>query len=383
MVEFVEKRFASILIFNFLLASSAQASLLSDSFIGLSRGALQDATPTWDNSDPYQVMGNPAWFAKRSEVSALYSVAASSLGSDAQKEDPSQLLVFSLVKLYGDFAIGAIAFLPTSAQPILDTGNAEESSSPWMNMTRQLLYAGHFAYRPQGAPWSLGVMLPLYFDATVTASSQLETSDVNSRASVVLTPRLSYGIGFSYEEDPSEGWGAGLYYKERSRSRAQASIEGNIPVLSLDLLFEGESFYSFDPRRLSANVYHRSLGNVWGLRARFSNWVEYRTPFIRVTDSSLVLSDRDPIGKSKNTWDIALSWDHALNEISSLSSSLGYRPTPFEEVPSFYDADHYIVGLGYRVTFASDWNLATSLRVHILDTGHVYTWGSLGVGYRL
>jgi hypothetical protein len=390
-VEFVEKRSHQFLmalvpalcVFAGLWSPLLQGSLLSDSFLGFSRSALQDASPTWDNSDPYQSVGNPAWFAAQSEVSVVYSITEASLGDRAQKEDATQLLVLSLIKNYSSLSFGGLAFMPVSGQPLLDTGNVEERSSPWMNMNRQLLYAGHAAYRPHGSDFSVGLLLPLYFDAQAMATSRLATSDVNSRAQVRLIPRLSLGLGFSYENLWSPGWGMSVYYKERSRARAQASIEGNIPLLSLDLLFKGESFYSFDPRRLSVNLFHRDAQSVWGLRVRFSNWAEYQTPYVRLTDSSLVLSDRIPPGRSHNKWDFALSWDQALSPTSSFSASMGYRPTPFKSVPSFFDADHYILGAGYRQKMSEDWDFAGSLRVHILGSGQFYTWAGLGVGYSL
>lgn len=379
----MEKRFTQLLIIIYIFAvvERSFATLLSDAFVGKSRGALQDGVPTWDSSDPYEVMGNPSWRSRRSEIAMTHTLMGTSLGNRAQEEELTQVFVFSINQKYSEFSVGAFGFVPTGTQPILDTGSRKDTSSPWSNMTRQMLYAAHVSYQPIQSRWSFGGIIPVSFDTEARASTELQSELIHSRASVYLRPRLSYGIGATFKE--VEGFGASLFYKEQSKSKAEAIIEGNIPALDLELYFAGQSFYSFDPRRVSLNFFHQSSGSLLGLRLRYSQWSKYEAPYIIVTDSSLTLRDQEIVVKAENSWDLALAWDQALNQYSSLSTSIGFRQSPFKKIKTLYDADHYIVGLGYRAELFKKWSAALSLRAHILSGGGVYTWTGLGVGYRL
>lgn len=364
-------------------AVSAQATILSDSFLGLEQGALQGALPGRIGNDPFQSISNPAWAPEFSGVGVLHTSVLSHLNGRAAPESTSQLMALALQERKDSLSYGFFAMIPTGAQPILDTGDPLERSSPWMNMNRQLVYAGNFSKSFLSQSLRIGVLIPVTFDADAMAKTRLETADVQSRASVSLKPRLSWALGAHYRPASMENWGFSLFYKEPSRAQVRAEIEGNVPLLTLDLNFQGESAYAFDPRRISVNIVHDEGPWSLGLRGRYSQWSKYALPFVVVTNATLDIEDTTPAGKAQNTWDLALGAERALGERQVLAFSLGWKQSPFKNIEMFHDADHYILGMGWMIEFSKIWSVSTTVRFHALDQGVLYTWAGLGLGYRL
>jgi hypothetical protein len=366
-----------------LLSLDGRATLLSDSFIGLERSALQDALPGFVGDDPFQSVANPAWVPEVSRVALLHTSGLASMNNRAARESTTHVLALALQERKARWSYGFFAILPTGAQAILDTGDPLKRSSPWMNMNRQLLYAANMSRSFDSEAWRVGLLVPVSFDANAVARTRLEAADVRSRASVSLEPRLSWAVGANWSPPTLYGHTFSLLYKEVSKAEVQAEIEGNIPLFALDLAFRGESAYGYDPRRVSLNAIKRAALWSFGLRARFSQWSQYSLPFVRVTQSSLEIEDTTPTGRARNTWDLAAGGERWLAPGQALAFSLGWRQSPFKNIDSFHDADHYIVGAGWTAEFSEIWSVSTSLRLHVLDQGVLYTWAGLGLGYRL
>lgn len=364
-----------------LSAAPSHATLLSDSFLGFGRAALQDAlAPT---TDPFCSIANPAWAPDVSRLGIVYTAGSASLRSRAVKEKDVHLVAMTLQERGPVWSYGFFAILPTGAQPILDTGDPLARTAPWMNMNRQLLYAASVSRAFANEQYRVGLLVPVTFDAEATASTRLETNDVQSRASVYLRPRLSWSLGVVAAPENLENWEFSFLYKEPSQAKVDATIDANVPVFALDLLFSGESAYSFDPRRVSLGTRFESGPWSYGMRLRFSNWADYDLPYVRVTEASLVIEDAVPMGKAQDAWDLALGAENHLSESESLAFSVGWRQSPFKLIPSFYDADHGILGAGWRKEFSEAWTVSTTLRFHIFEGGALYTWGGLGLGYRI
>ncbi|MEO5667394.1 MAG: hypothetical protein ABIR96_04980 [Bdellovibrionota bacterium] len=375
---------ARSLAFIFLVATcSAHATLLSDSFLGFERSALQDALPGTAGDDPFQSIANPAWVPETSRVALLHTTGVAALNSKASKEKAIQLLALVIQERKARLSYGFFAILPSGSQAIVDTGDSLGRSSPWMNMNRQLLYAANVSRSFSDESYRIGVLVPVTFDAQATARTKLATADVDSRASVSLTPHLSWALGAQAHPVSMPKWAFSLLYKEISQAHVNADIEGNIPLLALDLTFRGESAYSYDPRRLSLNAVYSALPWNLGVRVRYSQWSNYELPFVKVTDSSLLIEDTMPTGKAMNSWDVALGAEKALDRAEVLAFSLGWRQSPFKKIESFHDTDHAILGMGWSREFSELWSLSATLRFHILSGGVLYSWGGLGLGYRL
>jgi len=379
--QILSRGFAVVVVVSTL--SSAQATLLSDSFLGFGRAALQDALPAVAGDDPFQSVANPAWVPEKSRVALVHTSGLAYLNGHAPTEKSTQLLAIAMQERKERLSYGFFAIIPTGSQAILDTGDPLKRSSPWMNMNRQLLYAANISRSFAEDSWRAGLLVPVTFDSNAEASTRLEASDVRSRASVSLRPRMSWALGV-HARPPSLGeWAFSVFYKEPSQAQVQAEIEGNVPLLGLDLMFVGESAYSYDPRRLSVNVLRLSKPWSFGMRARYSQWSNYELPFVRVTESSLLVEDTIPAGSARDVWDFAVGAERGLAATQALALSLGWRQSPFTQIEAFHDADHYIVGVGWSAEFSELWSLSTSLRFHVLDQGVLYTWAGLGLGYRL
>jgi hypothetical protein len=372
------------LIFAAIAPSLAtHATLLSDSFLGFGRSALQDALPPRAGNDPFQGFGNPSWVPESSRAGLVHTSGVASLNDRAANEKTTHVLALALQLRAERLSYGFFAIVPTGAQAILDTGDARARTSPWMNMDRQLLYAANVSRSFGEDRYRLGLLLPVSFNADASARTQLATTDVQSRAIVSLKPRVSWGLGLQATPFEDTRWSLSLFYKEASRADMKAEVAANVPLFGLDLSFLGESAYSYDPRRLCVNLVHADTAWSYGLRARYSQWSKFELPFVRVTESTLVIEDAVPSGRAKDVWDLALGAERRLAETQALALSLGWRQTPFAEVSSFHDSDQLILGLGWNGDVSSLWSLSTTLRLHVLDQGVLYTWVGLGVGYRL
>jgi len=381
----VISKFTKVMLSTIALASTfaTRATILSDSFLGLEQGALQGALPGRIGNDPFQSFSNPAWAPEFSGVGLVHTSVLSHLNGRAAFEKPSQLMALALQERKNTLGYGFFAMIPSGAQPILDTGDPLERSSPWVNMNRQLVYAANFSKSFADESLRVGLLVPVTFDAEAMATTHLETADLQSRASVSLKPHLSWALGTHFTPASLKNWGFSLFYKEPSRAQVKAEIEGNVPLLSLDLNFQGESAYAYDPRRASLNVIHQEGPWSLGFRARYSQWSKYALPFVVVTNASLNIEDTTPEGKAENTWDFALGAERGIGESQLLALSLGWKQSPFKKIDMFHDADHYILGMGWMMEFSKIWSLSTTVRFHVLDQGVLYTWAGLGLGYRL
>lgn len=358
---------------------NSRATILSDLHLGLLRPALQDSIYDESSMDPFRVLGNPAWATQESTVAFSTSLMGAGMKTYAAAEETSQLISFVYQERRGRWSFGAFSVLPTSTQPVLDTGSELERSSPWMNMTRQISYAANVSRH-----WdrlSLGLLLPVYFNASAEARTNLAAADVNTRAKVFLKPALNYGIGARYKLNSKSD--LSFSYKEQASAKTEAVFEGNIPLLSLELLFEGESSYAFDPRRLSFAFSRKTSFGFIGARLRFSQWSKFSTPYIVLTNSSLTLVDKSPDGSPKNAWDGLISGLWNISSASKLAVSIGYQESPFSQISSYYDSDQLKLALAYSHRFAGEWSLAGHIRYHLLNRGVSYTLAGLGFGYRI
>ncbi len=361
------------------LSKNLSATILSDMHLGLMRPALQDSIFDDESEDPYRILGNPAWAPRKSTVAVSSSLVGAQMNSLVPKEDNSYLLSFMYQERKGQWGFGAFSVLPTSTQPILDTGSELQKSSPWMNMTRQISYAANVSRH--GEKWSVGLLLPVYFNATAEAQTNLATANVDARARLYLKPKLSYGVGALYRLD--DGDSVSLSYKEQATAKATAIFESNIPILSLDLLFEGDSSYAFDPRRLMLSYSQKTSFGYWGARIRYSQWSKFSTPYIEVTESSLTLVDASPSGKAKDAFDgtMAILWK--VSPSQKWAFSAGYQESPFSQISSYYDSDQLKLAVAYSYLFPGDWSLSSHFRWHLLNRGASYLMAGFGLSYTL
>ncbi|NCN40367.1 hypothetical protein GW916_03870 [bacterium] len=364
----------------FLLNSNQSfATILSDLHLGTLRPALQDSIFDEDSDDPFRVIGNPAWATNSSVVALGVTGVGADMNGKAANEDNNYLISFMYQERKGRWGFGAFTVFPSGSQPILDTGSELERASPWMNMTRQISYAANLSRHWER--WSLGVLLPVYFNATADVRANLATADVNTRAKLYLKPAVSYGVGGLYRLDKSST--LSITYKEKASAQTTAIFESNIPILSLDLVFEGESSYAFDPRRIAVS-YSRDTGfGLWGARLRYSQWSKFSTPYIELTNSSLNIVDASPDGSAKDAWDatVAVLWKSSPD--TKWAFSIGYQESPFSQISTYYDSDQVKAAVAYSRKFAGDWSLSSHVRFHLLNRGVYYLMGGLGVAYSI
>lgn len=367
------------LFFCFLLPSTSAATLLSDSYLGLLRPVLRDAVPQFVEEDPFQVVGNPAWGVSKSRAALSTSLVGAQMGEQAESEESSAIVAFTFQERKGSWSFGAFSVLPTGAQPVVDTGDETLRTSPWMAMSRQIVYAANLAWHSE--KWSFGALVPVYFNALAEARAQLETENVNTRALINLKPTLSYAFGALYSWDERQTFS--IMYKEKAQARAEALLQGNIPVLSLDLVFQGESFYSFDPRRVSVGYSSRTSWGAWGAHLRFSQWSQFQTPYVELTTSTLEIRDSSPSGAPSDAWEFTLGSLWQKSKESQWAASVAYQQSPFSRISSYYDSDQLVIGTGYSYMIFDEWQAALSARGHILNRGVFYTWFGLGLRYNL
>jgi hypothetical protein len=366
-----------------LMVASAVASPLEDSYLGLERGASQDTLGPDAGLDPFATVANPAWGARAPMLTLLYTRLTAQLEEGARAEDAAtHAAVGFQAEVYG-VRTTLLSVLPASPQDVIDTGNPDDSISPWMLRDRQVAFNAAFSKAFLGESLRVGVGIPLFLDAEAQANLQLSSDDARTRARMRLAPKPSYSVGLLWQ--PDETWELSLAYREQQTSKADVVFDAGIPLLTTDLYVEGSSEYVFAPRRASLQA-SKSFGAWrWGTMLRFSDWSAMSSPFIRILSSSPDLEVREPSFSARDAWDLGtgISWDFAPGRWRALAS-LRFQDSPFDDIRSFSDGDQWILGLGLSGRFDDErLRVHLSARVHSVAGGSFYTWTGLGLGYAL
>ena len=275
-----------------------------------------------------------------------------------------------------------ISTVPVDRQAILDTGDATESRFVWNHFAREISYLAGVAWSSESENHSIGISVPVLFNARATATLALDPADADARAQVFMAPSVSYRLGYRYH---SGGNDFSLVYRERQKAEAQIYFQSDLPLLATSYEIEGVSDYLVAPRRVEAS-FATELNDVWemGLRLSWIQWSEVSSPFIEIVNSTPTLVNQSSPLNGKDRFFASIGARLQVSKIESWTFGAGFRPGIYQSTTPFYSPNEWILGAAYRRAIPSmGWESHVGLRAHLLSKASFYTWLSLGLGFHL
>ncbi len=365
---------------------TAHALSLEDQFHGYARTAHMDALSPKDGDDPFSVGGNPATAAQENIFAASYGRLDWKKPDGRSVEGSSGAGVLAMAFNYriprSRFGFFFLSTMPLDRQAILDTGDASDQRFVWDHFTREISYLPGFQWSSVDEAHSVGLSLPLFFNARATAALNLDPDDADARAQVFMAPSVSYRVGYRYRKPDYE---FSLFYRELQKAEAEIVFESDLPLLNTSYEIEGASDYLVAPRRIGGSL-SIFLDGAWdfGMNLTWIQWSKVTSPFIRIIDSTPTLTTQNPTLQAKDSFFTALALRKHLSKIQNFSAGLGWRPGPFAKNSPFYSPTEWILGLSWHRAFEDlGWTMNLGLRSHFMPQKSFYTWLSLGLGFRL
>jgi hypothetical protein len=365
--------------------SKAWSLSLEDQFHGFSRSAHMDSLPPRNGDDPFSVAENPATASEENVLAAAYGRLDWNRPNDTSVSGNSGAGVLATAFNYRfprkNFGFFFLSTLPMDRQAILDTGDPSMKRFVWDHFTREISYLPGFQWTSENGAHSVGLSLPLYFNARAAATLALDPADADARTQVFMAPSISYRLGYRYRNSNNE---FSIFYRERQKAEAEIIFESDLPLLGTSYEIKGISDYLVAPRRIGASYSKFLEGWDLGMHVSWIQWSQVTSPFIRITESSPTLVTQNPSLHAHDRLFVSLGGRRHLSKTQSLSGGLGYRPGPFAKNSAFYSPNEYILGFSWHRAFEElGWALNVGLRAHLMPEKSFYTWLTVGLGFRL
>ncbi|MBS1985573.1 MAG: outer membrane protein transport protein [Bdellovibrionales bacterium] len=372
-----------ILALHIVLAGSAWAGPLEDTFGGCARPVLQDTLGSQGLWDPFSAAGNPAWAEHKSAFAVGTGALNPDLGTKSNDAASSVLLFVDGQRVFHRHVWGMMLSLPIGRGSLVDTGEGLNRQPFLTARARNFSLQPYYSYHMEDSAWSFGIASPVVFDVDSYSEVHTHNDASYARLRAGLSPSFSYVLGLSYQGIPDTL--LSLSYHERQRSKAEGALAAELPFVNtngIELQTLGEASYGFSPRRLAVQASHR-WNDQWttGLMVRFSNWSEMSTPFLRIVDSSFDFKTEVSQFKTKNTWEVGVGSAYRFSDDISLMGAYRFQQTPLTADVGFYDRDQHVfaLGVGWTIPFTLDHCYLTT-RLHRLAGGGLYSWVGIGLG---
>jgi len=374
----------------FMGAFVATASPWEETYLGLGRTALMDACQEDARPDPFSVTVNPAWVPRKRDAIIAVTTAAYMpfLPAGIAESTGAGLVGVTAARNFGRFRPQFSGIFVLGRDAVLDTGNAESRVDPWVQRSRRFQVQPGLSASFLDDALAVGVSVPVTFANEASADLNLNRDQPNARFRAGLRPDPSFIVGFRYAV--TDSLDVSLAYRDREKAGSDVSLQGELPFTggaSIPIQAEGRSLYLFDPRRVTLQAAYRVSPSLKvGASLRWSDWSEMPNPLLDFRFTSPRLNTAARTFRAKDTWDagagLALEFAHEW----SLLTAYRFQQAAFPGNAFYYDGSQSIVGLGINRAFeveADRIEVSLSQRFHFIHTGGLYSFSSLGVGYRL